>query len=123
MSIENVAELAAQDSLPEPTLDLSSLQSSTSNIVFPPGRASNVPTYNDDPWGNSGSNNFPGSSSSVAGSGLASNWWKREEKMTITIIGTQGFILNRYTVYEVRSEVRPSSFTPVILSHVCYWVL
>ena len=37
---------------------------------------------------------------------MPKDWWKKQEKVTITILGQQGFILNRYTVYEVATDVR-----------------
>jgi sorting nexin-8 len=44
--------------------------------------------------------------SSVSGTGLPSGWWKRQEKVTVQFAGQQGFVLNRYMVYGVSTEVR-----------------
>jgi hypothetical protein len=44
--------------------------------------------------------------SSVSGTGLPSGWWKRQEKITVQFVGQQGFVLNRYMVYGISTEVR-----------------
>jgi len=44
--------------------------------------------------------------SSVSGTGLPSGWWKRQEKVTVQFAGQQGFVLNRYMVYGISTEVR-----------------
>lgn len=41
----------------------------------------------------------------VAGSGLPKNWWTRQEKVTVNFAGQQGFLLNRYMLYELVTEV------------------
>jgi sorting nexin-8 len=46
-----------------------------------------------------------GAPSSLSGTGLPKDWWKKQETVNVNILGQQGFILNRYTVYEVISEV------------------
>jgi len=46
-----------------------------------------------------------GTTSSLAGTGLPNDWWKKQENIRVTILGQQGFILNRYTVYEINSDV------------------
>ena len=48
--------------------------------------------------------------SSVSGSGLPSGWWKRQEKATVQFAGQQGFVLNRYMVYGISTEVRRCPF-------------
>ncbi|KAJ3865164.1 hypothetical protein EV359DRAFT_39426 [Lentinula novae-zelandiae] len=126
VSIEQVAALSSQNELPEPTLDLNSLQPSASTFSAP------VPSYTqdtvirspaphytpDDPWdtttryisapsnmsgfGNSGFG--PGAPSTVTGTGLSKDWWKNQKSVSVTIQGQQGFILNRYTVYQVSTE-------------------
>lgn len=120
--MEQVAARAAENSLPEPFLHLDTLQSSTSALSSP------YPTYRQatlDPWSvprfgsNGGGSDFTaprsattingGAASSLAGSGLPSEWWKMQETVDVTIQGQQGFILNRYTVYEITTEVRPRS--------------
>lgn len=36
---------------------------------------------------------------------MPKDWWKKLESVNIRIMGQQGFILNRYTVYEIASDV------------------
>lgn len=138
VSIEQVAALSSQNTLPEPTLDLERLQPSLSTIppTAPITRKSTtqtirapLPAYSsDDPWNANprfgstpGSTSTPfspgvdglpnGATSSLAGTGLPNEWWKKQENIKISILGQQGFILNRYTVYEVASDVScPRSF-------------
>jgi len=126
VSIEQVADLASQNSLPEPSLDLSSLQPSTSAFTSPtsayrqatiPIPRSPAPNYSaDDPWNTARFAAVPGSDgargsltngapSSLSGTGLPKDWWKKQETVNVNILGQQGFILNRYTVYEVSSDV------------------
>jgi sorting nexin-8 len=162
VSVEQVALLAQQNTLPEPTLDLSLLSyiaapapglsaaytnnqrpgitpNSTSNgtaAAVARSASTSVPAAAvavavvapppDDPWmtgaryGGAGSGGFPFGAgaggvnggggvappSSVAGSGLPSGWWKRQEKVTVQFAGQQGFVLNRYMVYGISTEVR-----------------
>lgn len=158
--MEQVALLAQQNTLPEPTLDLSLLSysappppslsaaytnnqhsstahnslsgsataapatatvvrrststSTSATVVVPPA---------DDPWmtgarytgagagaspfGVGGINGSGGVAppSSVSGTGLPSGWWKRQEKVTVQFAGQQGFVLNRYMVYGISTEV------------------
>jgi sorting nexin-8 len=125
VSIEQVAALASQNTLPEPSLHLDSLPSSTTNAAAlqfarqnptreTPNRA---PSYNSaDLWGGVAvpgvtappDDPFSGGPSVVAGSGLPDGWWKNQSKVQVNLLGLQGFILNRYTVYEVASDVSPS---------------
>ncbi|KAJ3808039.1 hypothetical protein EV368DRAFT_83871 [Lentinula lateritia] len=126
VSIEQVAALSSQNELPEPTLDLNSLQPSASTFSAPvlsytqdTAIRSPAPQYTpDDPWdtttgyisapsnisgfGNSGFG--PGAPSTVTGTGLSKDWWKNQKSVSITIQGQQGFILNRYTVYQISVE-------------------
>lgn len=123
--MEQVAARAAENSLPEPFLHLDTLQPSTSALSSP------YPTYRQatlDPWSvsrfgsNGGGSDFAaprsattingGAASSLAGSGLPREWWKTQETVDVTIQGQQGFILNRYTVYEINTEVRGHSSIP-----------
>lgn len=46
-----------------------------------------------------------GAPSSLSGTGLPKDWWKKQETVNVNIIGQQGFLLNRYTVYEISSDV------------------
>jgi sorting nexin-8 len=126
VSIEQVAALASQNTLPEPSLNLSSLQPSTSAFTVPnaayrqqtaPIPRSPAPNYSaDDPWntarfpaaqGNDGARGSltNGAPSSLSGTGLPKDWWKKQETVNVNILGQQGFILNRYTVYEIASDV------------------
>ncbi|KAG1746553.1 uncharacterized protein EDB91DRAFT_1117571 [Suillus paluster] len=117
ISVEQVAALAAENSLPEPFLNLDTLQPSTSAFSTP------YTTYRQatlDPWSvprlasNGGGPDFAtprsattingGAASSLAGSGLPKEWWNKQESVEVTIQGQQGFILNRYTVYEIITE-------------------
>lgn len=130
VSIEQVAKLAEQNTLPEPSLDLSQLHAAPSTFTFnrqtsnPVLRAPAPPYSSDDPWsapsriaagggGTSTTNDTTeqtaltnGAPSNVAGSGLPREWWKRQEKVAVNFGGLQGFILNRYMVYDVVTEVR-----------------
>lgn len=117
ISVEQVAARAAENSLPEPFLHLDTLQPSTSALSSP------YPTYRQatlDPWSvprfgsNGGGSDFTaprsattingGAASSLAGSGLPGEWWKMQDTVDVAIQGQQGFILNRYTVYEITTE-------------------
>ncbi len=97
----------------------------TTSTVAAPGRSPGGIT--DDPWATGTSNvrfggglgttpsgsGFDGARgslangapSSLAGTGLPKEWWKRQETVRVTILGQQGFILNRYTVYEISTDV------------------
>ncbi|KIL69242.1 hypothetical protein M378DRAFT_98592 [Amanita muscaria Koide BX008] len=117
VSIEQVAASASQNALPEPILELDKLQPSTSTFTTPV----RMPTYSEDPWNTnpkypttivtpSGAYGIPrpvetnGVPSSLSGSGLPRNWWKKQETVKVSILGHQGFILNRYMVYEVSTD-------------------
>ncbi|EJD07688.1 uncharacterized protein FOMMEDRAFT_143983 [Fomitiporia mediterranea MF3/22] len=122
LSIEQVASLAAQDALPTPSLDLDAIaptQSSFSStpyqsdtIVAPtPARAMANPSYSsDDPWQRGSEVNGAnasltnGAPSSVSGTGLPRDWWRRQERIQVQLIGMQGFVLNRYMLYAVASD-------------------
>lgn len=114
--------MSLQNTLPEPSLDLSRLQPSTSAFVSQGYQQSTrppAPSY--DPWQfgaptNSGfdarGNLTNGVPSSLAGSGLPKDWWRRQETVKVNILGPQGFILNRYMVYEIITDV---SWPPLAL--------
>ncbi|KAG6813151.1 hypothetical protein H0H92_013557 [Tricholoma furcatifolium] len=121
VSIEQVAALSSQNTLPEPTLDLSRLQPSTSS--FAPPTPYRQATYSYDPWNttaprfgpppNSASSGFENTRSpfsngnvpsNLAGTGLPDEWWKKQEVIKVNLLGPQGFILNRYMVYEIVTE-------------------
>lgn len=131
VSVEQVALLAQQNTLPEPTLDISVLSYNTApSSALGYGQPSSggttslrsspaVAPPSEDPWttgrfgaGTSSPHTFGdlngNAPSSVAGSGLPSGWWKRQEKVTIQFGGQQGFVLNRYMVYSITTEVRGS---------------
>ena len=122
-TIEQVAALATQNALPEPILDLDRLQATNSAFSTMPSYRQNTV----DPWDTTARYNFttpnpstiPGTGNSVAltpgminglhsalsGTGLPPQWWEKQENVRVTILGQQGFILNRYTVYEIATEV------------------
>lgn len=137
VSIEQVAALSSQNTLPEPTLDLSSLQPSSS--ILPSSLASRknipstitptVPAYSsDDPWNtNPRFTNIPGpatfgnvvapplnGATSTLGTGLPAEWWEKQENIRVVLLGQQGFILNRFTVYAVTSDVRTPIFSIIL---------
>jgi sorting nexin-8 len=107
-------------------LDIDSLQSSAPQTLnyrqnnIPPVRSQPSAFASEDPWNTGrfnpgpsnvasdvgGRGNTNGAPSNLFGSGMPKDWWKKQEKVTITILGQQGFILNRYTVYEVATDVR-----------------
>ena len=142
-----MALLAQQNTLPEPTLDISMLSYSTgppqslsaaaysnsTHLSVPPSGSSSSssptvlqstsaaavvvapPPPADDPWmagvrppfGAAGINGGGAAPpSSVAGTGLPAGWWKKLEKVTVQFAGQQGFVLNRYMVYGITTEVR-----------------
>ncbi|KAG5638358.1 hypothetical protein H0H81_000492 [Sphagnurus paluster] len=113
VSIEQVAALSSQNTLPEPTLDLSRLQTSTSAFAPPINyRRDSVqtvrapaPAYSsDDPWnttpryGPVTENSFEasrggvlnGAPSSLAGTGLPKEWWRKQEVVKVNLLGPQG---------------------------------
>ncbi len=126
LSIEQVVSLASQNALPVPKLDLDAIAPSTSTITAPPAdrpiapkpiRApSNQPAFNDDPWSTAPPYSVPagnasvsnGAPSGLSGTGMPRDWWKRQERVQVKLLGPQGFILNRYMVYEINSDVRLS---------------
>lgn len=130
LSVERVAALAQENNLPVPSLDLSSLVTSTSSFGHYPNIVADirapVPTRaytSDDPWSvskvptatpvpNGGGSLVNGSSSSISGTGLPKDWWRKQETITVNILGQQGFILNRYLVYEVATDVRDPRSLP-----------
>lgn len=132
ISVEQVAAMAEQNDLPEPSLDLSSMPPSFSDISYPRQESNpivnHVPGYSaDDPWLTTTRSppaskdpqdpGFPDAfsdapqptngtySAGVAGTGLPSGWWRNLETVSVNIKGQQGFILNRYTVYAITSTV------------------
>ncbi|KAJ4469550.1 hypothetical protein J3R30DRAFT_3550973 [Lentinula aciculospora] len=128
VSIEQVAALSSQNDLPEPALDLDSLQPSASTFSAPIANyrqdtivRSPAPHYApDDPWDTTtrypsapsnmsgvGSSGF-GSGATFTGTGLTNDWWKHQKSVNVAIQGQQGFILNRYTVYQISTERGPS---------------
>jgi sorting nexin-8 len=128
-SIEQVAALAQKNTLPEPSLDLSAVPPSASTIrspAAPPAppapsvpTASPAPAYSEtDPWSISGPSRGAGDVNGAIGSsggapstisgGLGKDWWKRLEQISVTILPEkQGFILNRYTLYQIHTDRGP----------------
>jgi sorting nexin-8 len=49
-----------------------------------------------------------GAGGSLAGTGLPKEWWLKQKTCRVRLLGAQGFILNRYMVYEISTEVRTS---------------
>ncbi|KIP08833.1 hypothetical protein PHLGIDRAFT_116958 [Phlebiopsis gigantea 11061_1 CR5-6] len=120
LSVEMVAALAQDNALPVPQLDLSSLAAGGSGFgQYPSEIRAPVPTraYSDDPWSVPKFPSAPGVptngslaagvTSSISGTGLPSNWWRKQESITVNVLGQQGFILNRYLVYEVSTDRAP----------------
>lgn len=119
LSIEMVAALAQENNLPVPQLDLASLAPSVSAFGQPQSEIrAPVPTRaysaTDDPWSVQKFPSAPevpngslvnGAPSSISGTGLPRDWWKKQETVTVNVLGQQGFILNRYLVYEVTTDV------------------
>ncbi len=130
VSIEQVAALAAHNALPEPIVNLDKLPPPVSTFTTPV----RMPTYSEDPWsttnprypstlGNTSAAYEPvarqpvgmnGVPSSLSGSGLPKDWWKKQETVKVNFLGHQGFILNRYMVYEISTDVRCLSLTHLI---------
>ncbi|KAG9313037.1 hypothetical protein JVU11DRAFT_6477 [Chiua virens] len=130
ISIEQVAALGTENNLPIPTLNLETLQPSSSAFGTPysPYRQNTIrpsaPNYPaEDPWnipryggimGNPSDFNPPrsaptvnGTSSTLSGTGLPKEWWKKQETTSVTILGQQGHLLNRHTVYEITTDRGP----------------
>ncbi|OBZ73642.1 Sorting nexin MVP1 [Grifola frondosa] len=106
-SIERVAALAQQNALPEPTLDLDSLVPSTStfgqyqssgDVIHAP-----APVRGYSPTTLGMHRSFVECSHQWC-TGLPREWWKKQETVYVNILGQQGFILNRYLVYEVATD-------------------
>lgn len=88
-----------------------------------------VPHYSaDDPWNTARFNAVPsndglqrtfsnGAPSSLSGTGLPKDWWKKQETVNVNILGQQGFLLNRYTVYEISSDVSAQCTYGEMASH------
>lgn len=122
ISIEQVAALAAENDLPIPALDIDTLQSSSSSPymhyrqstmatirlpAFAPEDPWNVPRYPSQGTYDSSQPITPltnGLTSTFSGSGLPRDWWNKQDTAEVNILGQQGFILNRYTVYEIKTD-------------------
>lgn len=127
LTIERIAQLAQENALPQPIIDLSSITTSATIIPMPNLDTSPAPTYTQpdaDPWSftdtataASGSSQpdappavAPGPSGGGAPialtGGLGKSWWNKQAKVEVSIIPEkQGFILARYTAYLVSSDV------------------
>lgn len=114
LSIEHVASLAAQNSLPVPSLDLDAVgpqgASSRRGTVSQEYRVVAQASYSqDDPWQNPEAEAVGsltnGAPSSISGTGLPRDWWKRQEQVQVRLAGLHGFVLNRFMLYEVSTEV------------------
>ncbi|KAH9941503.1 hypothetical protein B0H21DRAFT_869618 [Amylocystis lapponica] len=124
ISVERVAALAQENTLPVPSLDLGALVPSASSFgqyqnstdpIHAPVAARAYPT-GDDPWNavrfsvpptttNGTGSLANGAPSSISGTGLPREWWKKQETVYVNVLGQQGFILNRYLVYEISTDV------------------
>ncbi|KAI0923941.1 hypothetical protein AcV5_009337 [Taiwanofungus camphoratus] len=118
VSIERVAALAREDALPVPSLDLSSLASSAPAFgpFSEPIRAHAPRGFTEDPWNvpkfpstpAAGANGVGslhnGAPSSISGTGLPKDWWKKQETVYVNVLGQHGFLLNRYLVYEISTD-------------------
>jgi sorting nexin-8 len=131
--------LAKFDNLLVPTLDLASIPPSGS--VFHSNGAGKVyspPAYApDDPWSTPsrmpastpsvtsppapGSGVRTQSSSAIIGTGLAPGWWDQDKTVKVALKGLQGFILKRYTVYEVTSPVRSILNNPKPIPNIIFY--
>lgn len=124
MSIERVAALAQDNALPIPSLNLDLFTPSLSTfgqyanpdaVRAVPARAFSA----DDPWSvpkfpaatfpspsaiNDPTSTANGAPSSISGTGLVKEWWKKQETVYVNVLGQQGFLLNRYLVYEVSTD-------------------
>ncbi|PIL25125.1 hypothetical protein GSI_13014 [Ganoderma sinense ZZ0214-1] len=120
VSVERVAALAQENALPEPALDLASLPASNSTfqdiMQMPPQMATRGYSA-EDPWASKFTtpsappkpssafgNQANGAPSNINGTGLPRDWWKKQETVFVNVLGQQGFILNRYLVYEISSD-------------------
>ena len=106
ISIERVVSDARQNTLPIPVLKLDSLNTTPPPSSPFPSRAN---TYIDgtDPWSLRGpeSNNGAASGGTLS-TGLGRGWYTRQSKIEVSIAPKrQGFILARYTVYQISSDV------------------
>ncbi|KAI8974512.1 hypothetical protein BD414DRAFT_424283 [Trametes punicea] len=118
LSVERVAALAQQNALPEPALHLDSMAPSTSNFQDAARMPMPARGYStEDPWNASRfTSSAPGpklpalgsidhgAPSSISGTGLPREWWKKQETVFVNVLGHQGFVLNRYLVYEISSD-------------------
>ncbi|KZT09942.1 uncharacterized protein LAESUDRAFT_722098 [Laetiporus sulphureus 93-53] len=140
VSIERVAALARENALSVPNLDLSALASSTSTFNQYPSSEPHhdVPQRGystDDPWS---APKFPsatspsatngdgvvtnGVPSSISGTGLPKEWWKNQQSVHLNVLGQQGFLLNRYLVYEVftdRGQPVPRRYSEFVFLWEC----
>lgn len=139
LSIEQVAVLAAQNDLPIPSLDVDAIVTSTSAITSPgmyrrdsgpvSSKRNAQPAFSDDPW----TTPFPttgeasgagsllnGAPSSLSGTGMPKDWWRRQERVQVRLLGPQGFILNRYMVYEVSTEVSAAIYFVISMPEVAW---
>ncbi|KAH7105765.1 hypothetical protein BKA62DRAFT_826193 [Auriculariales sp. MPI-PUGE-AT-0066] len=110
ISIERVAALAQENAMPDPSLDLSGIAASAFNNF---GADTNTSTYTapDDPWTMPINNalpdiisGLPTPASATIGTGLPMDWYRRQESVSITLHGQEGFFLSRHTVYEITTD-------------------
>lgn len=129
VNMEQVAALSTQNTLPEPVLDLSRVPPLISLFnppvsyrppLVPSVRSSySIYSTSENPWKNSSQrfNTRPGNFfdvsrvgsgiGSCSGTGMPKDWWKKQEVVRVNLLGPQGFILNRYMVYEIVTDRGP----------------
>ncbi|KAF8751874.1 PhoX homologous domain, present in p47phox and p40phox [Rhizoctonia solani] len=99
VTIEQVAQAAQQNALPEPSIDLTRLSTTTSTLGYNPSPPPALPSFEP------AQQSPPGAGTSLLSSGLPTGWWRRQDSAIVTIIPEkQGFLLNRYFVYAVQTE-------------------
>lgn len=130
LSVERVALLAQQNALPVPDINLDTILASAFGAYPSSSETPRIPIVRgysaDDPWtlpsqpSGTISNGALGSAeaeaagasslahgapSNFSGTGLPKYWWKKQETVFVNVLGQQGFLLNRYLVYEISSDV------------------
>jgi len=95
--------------MPEPKLDLSSIAASAFNNFQSPLATTSTYTAPDDPWTTPANienvaPGLPAPASRTIGTGLPKDWYRRQERVGVEVHGIEGFIFNRYTVYELTTE-------------------
>ncbi|KAK1232920.1 Sorting nexin mvp1 [Marasmius sp. AFHP31] len=95
-TIRSPAPAYAADGPPAPTYSADDPWNTSTRFVSPP---SNLGSGFDAP-----PRSAPNPPSALAGPGLPKDWWKKQDTISVAIQGQQGFILNRYTVYQITTD-------------------